>query len=654
VVERRSLSDYDDRALPPKVLTAENEGMPYMPYVPRACQGDMVSDIRRALDEGRHILMESGTGTGKTIVSLAGALEHAKARGKKIVYLTRTISQCDQVMKELKAISCIRDVSGMTVTGRSKSCPLHAATGQDPLPPGVLSLMCEDRKQRSNRGQAGGCRYYDRTKGALDSAEAYCRASFPTSDELDRHCESLGACPYEVKKMLMRRMDVVVAPYIQVLSEDIRANFLSNLGGEDAPMTLIVDEAHNLADAAREQESFSLTMRSIESALDECAAVKSRSIAGGIAIDDFLRHLRASVKRLASEHIPFSKTEAVLPKDALEDAMLSRLKIGREGLSAAIGDLIGIGEARMEALSEDGARASSEILAVGTALSLWIGTPSDGYVRGVKTGDDGEYLHAACIDPKRIVEFMQGLPGAVHMSGTLAPLEQYQKIMGLPKNSVPRTYPSPFPKENKKVVYVGDMSTKYEDMQNPAVVSRMEDRIVRLCNAVEKNTLVFFTSYRMMRSMRPAMERGIAKSLFWEESGRQKSTSRSLDAFRRGRNGVFFSVMGGSVAEGIDFPGDELCFAVIVGIPYPPPSIEAKAAQDLLDARYGPGTGWKFTSETPAVRKIRQAVGRLIRTETDRGMAVILDSRASRYERQLDATLSLDPVGDAARFFGEG
>ena len=162
---------------------------------------------------------------------------------------------------------------------------------------------------------------------------------------------------------------------------------------------------------------------------------------------------------------------------------------------------------------------------------------------------------------------------------------------------------------------------------------------------------MFFTSYYFMRMMRPYLETHINKKLYWEESRNQRRTMENLTTFRNGRDGVFFSVMGGSVAEGMDFPGDELCFAIIVGIPYPPPSSEQKAMSAMFDQRYGAGKGWVYTSEVPALRKMKQAIGRLIRTETDRGMAVILDSRASRYVKQLDARLTDDPAGDAARFF---
>ena len=118
-----------------------------------------------------------------------------------------------------------------------------------------------------------------------------------------------------------------------------------------------------------------------------------------------------------------------------------------------------------------------------------------------------------------------------------------------------------------------------------------------------------------------------------------------------GRDGVFFTVISGSLSEGIDFPGDELSLVIIVGIPYPPPNLENMAMKDMFDKKYGPGMGFRYVSEAPAARKIKQAIGRLIRTETDRGIAVIMDNRASRFAKDLDAELTDDPIGDVKKFF---
>ena len=154
-----------------------------------------------------------------------------------------------------------------------------------------------------------------------------------------------------------------------------------------------------------------------------------------------------------------------------------------------------------------------------------------------------------------------------------------------------------------------------------------------------------------MNQMRPYLDRDIRKPKYWEESGKANRTAQALASFRAGRDGVFLSVMGGSVAEGIDFPGEELCFAIIVGIPFPPPTLENNAMSDMYDEKYGPWMGWRYVSLAPAMRKMKQAIGRLIRTETDRGMAVIMDSRVSKYRKELEAEPTEDVLGDTAKFF---
>ena len=642
-----------------EIVTVENKDAPYLPYKPRGCQMDIINDIRSALDEGRHIIIESGTGTGKTIVSLAAGLEHARKTGKKIVYLTRTISQSDQVMRELKAISTIKPVSGLTVTGRNKSCPLFRGTKDyESLSPKVLSMMCEEKRSKSIKGAAGGCRYFDRIKTEVDNVEGFLLNNFPTSDSLDRYCEGIGVCPYEMKKQLMKKVDVVAVPYVHILSTDIRGTLLANLGLEGDPelLLLIVDEAHNLVDAARDQESFTINRSMVDNAIDECSTMRGNpTVWMEVELKDFLSFFKNSIRNVATEKLGLNEKEVVLTDDYIEQRMMKKFGMSHTDLDAAIERVMEFGEARTEQLMAQGDNRVSEIQTLGVAMRDWCSSASDRFVRSLKVDQDGEYLSAKCIDPYEISMFLNSIPGAIHMSGTLQPLDQYARVLGLKGNPRFRVYPSPFPPENRSVLYVNDVTTQQREMlKDGSMQGRLENYIAMLCNSVDKNTLVFFTSYYYMRMMRPYIERHVDKDLYWEESRNQRRTMENLAAFRNGRNGVFFSVMGGSVAEGMDFPGDELCFAVIVGIPFPPPSSELKAMSNMFDQRYGPGKGWIYTSEVPAMRKMKQAIGRLIRTETDRGMAVILDSRVSRYAKQLDARLTDDPAGEAVRFFDQG
>lgn len=663
VESNQSVLDFSsERKRAPDAVPAIEEvpEAPFMPYRPRGCQLDIINDMVTALDSGKHFVMESGTGTGKTIISLAAGLDHATHTGKKIVYLTRTISQSDQVMRELRSISKIRQITGVAITGRAKSCPLfRGVKDYDSIPSNVLSMMCEDTKEKSRHGKAGGCRYFDRIQMCLPQIESYVRTEFPTSDELDSYCVRMQVCPYEAKKLLMKDAEVVSAPYVHILDPDIRDSLMTNLDCVGCPenLLIIVDEAHNLVDAARESETFRIDRAMVDAAIDECTTYKRPPMVwGDVDVKSFLTFLKASIRSIAIELVPpMSKNDtAVIQGNVLEDRIMVKFGMGRTDLDSAIETLIDLGEARTELLMEAEDRHISEIQEVAVFLKSWCETASERFVRTVKVDKDGEYLRASCIDPREISMFLNSTKGTVHMSGTLQPLDQYARVIGLSSNCTFRKYPSPFPPENRRVVYTEDLTMRWQDLQNdPSLSGRIERTIAELCNSVEKNTLVFFTSYKSMNSMRGYLESHIDKRLYWEEAGKgsmQRNWS-SLSSFRSRRDGVLFCVMGGKFAEGIDFPGEELCFAIVVGIPYPPPSPELTAMSDMFDSKYGAGKGWTYCSAVPAQRKIKQAVGRLIRTETDRGMAVILDNRASRFARELDAKPTRDPVGEAASFF---
>jgi len=124
-------------------------------------------------------------------------------------------------------------------------------------------------------------------------------------------------------------------------------------------------------------------------------------------------------------------------------------------------------------------------------------------------------------------------------------------------------------------------------------------------------------------------------------------------SFCESRGAVLFSVCGGRLSEGMDYPAQELEMVVVVGIPYPPPTARQRALSYFHDVRFG--KGWEYTVTAPTARKLVQGVGRLIRRPDDRGAAVILDKRARHFHASLDGLLqSWDPARDVRRFFGEG
>ena len=637
------------------VLKEENKEAPYLPYEPRPMQLDIIADIRNALEAHRHIVLESGTGTGKTIVSLAGALEYIKRpenHNMKIIYITRTNSQSDQVMKELKAISSIHPVSGITLSGRNKSCPLlmdrpDFAT----LTPSALSTLCSDRKSHTNQGRPGGCKYYEQVQVQAETVSKWAKGFFPRADEFDAYCKNIAICPYETRKLIMKDFDVIVAPYIHIIDPGIRTSLLQNLGLDEKDIVLIVDEAHNMIEHAREMESFSIPMRLVASAFDECMSFTDAYVNEDVGLKDFIRAIRSAITAIATERIAFGKKEALVKPKEFEDRVCKILGTLPGSMDDMASGLMELAQKRMDAIA-DSDNPSSPLWDLAVNLEKWVRSPSDRYVKSIKVNDDGEYLSASCIDPSEIPMFFRKLNGSIHMSGTLQPITQYVRVMGLPDDTIPRKYPSPFDPANRRTVYAKDVTTLYSELsKNPAMYERLQDCIVNLCDTVHKNTMVFFTSYSLMSKFRSYLSRHITKPQYWEESGKSRQTMMMVNSFRKEKDAVFFCVMGGSVAEGIDFPGDELSFAIIVGIPYPPPTLESDAMSKMFDEKYGSGKGWEYVSSVPAQRKIRQASGRLIRKETDRGLTVILDNRAARFAKILEAVPTNDPVAEAKAFY---
>ncbi len=632
----------------------EAERPPFFPYKPRPSQVEIVHAVQDAMDRGKHLVMESGTGTGKTICSLVGALQHAKANKKKVLYLTRTISQSDQVMKELRSISRRQRVSGLAMQGRRRSCLLLRTLEEfEDIPPHALSRICEERKSRTLAKQRGGCPHFaDFLAIGEMSFLKYCADELPTAAEFDRFCEKQGACPYEARKAIVPLVDVVAVPYVQVLSKEIRSQLFDRLQLTMDDVVMIVDEAHNLIDAARDQESFDISMRDIEAAEEEAKDLGNPRLVTGVDHRTLCATLRRIIDDAVREQVPRNAYEARLGRRFLEGKLRSELKLDDEELHSMCANMVGIGEKQVELRLEQGKEPTSATLRLGSLLENWFRAEDSRFVKLVSSDDLGS-LKACCMDPQETTSFLREVKGVVHMSGTLQPLKQYADILDLPADRELRIFPSPFPPENRLVLYAEDVSAGQREMrEDPTMKARIEDHIIRICQATDRNTMVFFRSYEMLRTMRPRIEEMIDRPLYWEESGASRRLASSIQAFKRGRGGVFFTVMGGKVAEGLDFPGQELDIAVIVGLPYPPPSLLLDELKQRYDRKYGPGRGWDYASAVPAVRKVQQAVGRLIRTETDRGVAIILDNRMARYREHVGAVPTKDPVAELTGFLG--
>ncbi len=628
------------------------------PYRPRPAQEEMLELFSRGVSMGGCALAEAGSGSGKTVCALVSSLRAVLHEGKRCLYLTRTNSQQVQVFNELRAISARRRVLGLGLQGRRNTCLLIEAEEEwRRAMPEELSLLCSDRREAARRDEPGGCPFYRALLSrGVEELLSWVMESLPTVEELTRHCKRLGLCPYEATKLLARQAQVVVAPYVYFLSPFIRSRLLGWMNCSLEDIIVVVDEAHNLPEFARQLKSSSLGLQTLRRASEEAEALGGPRLLGEAPVADFCGKMEGVILQLRDDYV--IDEDGLVPPGALEEELMHHYRWTSNKLEAAVAELAAHGEVLRERLRREGRLPRSHLYALGSFLAMWMGAESDAFVKLIKAGG-APHLEAYCMDPSLAAEPLSRCRASLHMSGTLSPLEEYRDSLGLPPSTLMKSLSSAFPAENRLVVCDPSVTMKYEELAaDEGMFATIIGKVAEICRATERNTAVFFPSHELLdRAMALGLGDWIGRRVFVEERGlEQQELLETIDSFklegrRGGEGGVLMSVVGGRVSEGIDFPDRELEVAVVVGIPYPKPTARQRALQYYYDIKFG--RGWDYTVRAPAARRMLQGIGRLIRSERDRGVAVILDRRALQFAELLPNLVESErPAEEVARFWG--
>jgi DNA excision repair protein ERCC-2 len=648
------------------------------PYSLRKNQNEIMQEITDALTKRKQFAFESGTGSGKTICVLAAALSFALENNKKIIYTTRTNAQQQQVILELRAIktkSKDKRIYGVGMQGRGNMCLLAR---EDPeIQNGSseeLSKFCSHQKKLAVSGKSKGCGYYRSYLGDKDRVETimdWAQKHMPTAEEFIDACEKQKICPYEINKLIVHDALVVVVPYVYVFDKAIRIKLFDWLSISEEDVILVIDEAHNLPDYLRELFSAELSTWMLNSCLLEADHFGNPSLADGrVSVAAFCKEIMDIVNDLRDTYvygilegeirrINHEKNDALIPSHELEIELLSRLKITSKTLKDIVSDLLAYGEKIQEYKQKDGKLPRSFLHKLGLFLGFWIGIEMDQYIKLVLDAGEGKNprVEAYCLDPSIGTDILKQVHCSIHMSGTLEPLDEYRDSLGLPLETRLAVYPSPFPPENRKIFFVRDVTTRYDElMKDNTIMPQMWRHVSGICNTFKKNTMVVFPSFNTLSMFRKNGHFAeIQRCLYIEEQHMSQSELMDLVTdFKScgdedGDGAALFSVMGGRISEGMDFPAEQLEIAVIIGIPYPKPTARQRGLQNYYDQKFG--KGWEYTVEAPAARKMLQSIGRLIRNETDRGVAIILDKRAPRFQRYIKGMKeSKNLIGDISVF----
>jgi len=610
-------------------------------------------DVTLAVERGKHLVAEAPTGIGKTAAALAPALAHAIKHQRTVFFLTSRQSQHRIAVETLRTIQAQRGARFMLVDLVSKRDMCLRPEAVD-LHPARFPDFCASETRNKT------CKYL----GDVDEDTLRRLQAAPLHvEELMQVSKEAGLCPHLVASAAGPRAQVVVADYNHLFS-DIRDRSLEKLGLELSDIVIIVDEAHNLPDRIRQGHAHRVTPMLLDQVEAEAKSHRARDVQADV------QALRATLQALAQRAEAEGRSEEGRMGD--RDHRIARLEVqelydvfeetrsrGILGTRRTLQDCI-------EALSpvvtqaKKGSDVQVHAEALQEALEDWSRFRT-GALRYVEWDADGIELHIRLLDPSVPArKVFDGVHSAILMSGTLRPPETARDLLGLdPERTTVRTYQSPFPVEHRLTIIDETVSTRYKD-RGPELWDRMARIVADVCLANRGNVALYAPSYDILRELRIALEpHGLKREVIEEQSSMSKQERDQvldqLEGARRRDGALLLGVLGGSFSEGVDFQDNLLSAVLVAGLPLPPPDLEVDAMIGYFDQRF-PGKGRLYAYVAPAMNKTLQAMGRGIRSGTDKCAVVLLDFRYKQHPFRsflpVETAASRDTAAVATRFAG--
>ncbi len=584
-------------------------------------QEQFLEDSKKAIEKKKTLLAQAPTGIGKTAAVLTAAV---KARGEeKIFFLTSKQSQHYIAIETIKKMPS--HVSAMDVISKQHMCPRQ----ESKLPYPVFEKFCSSAGQHA-------CNLYNKK---MDNVVESLRKQTRHVEQIMNLCNVQKVCPHKAALLAARDADVIVCDYNYIFS-DISENVFDVLDMELEDTVVIVDEAHNLPDRIRGNLEENINIPVLEEA---------HRLLRGHASD-----LAGFVKRFAHEVKNLEGEERILNKEELDDMVEIAIKggFGRyENLSDMLKDLDMVARDLLEKDS-----SASAPMRLFSFLSQWSHEGKEIF-RALESNP--LTIKVGLLDPSIMSkDVFDRVSGAVLMSGTLHPGEMYSDLLGI-QEPIIRTYDSPFPEFNRKIVTVDHLTTSYKE-RSLQMYQAYANSIAEVSNRTPGNLAVFFPSYNLMESISDRLSMvHLEKELIIEERSYRKWEKEELvDSLKTSNDKVLLGVQGGSLSEGVDYKNNILSSVIIVGIPFPPPSLELSALRDYYTQKFGKQKGYEYTSVYPALNRVMQAAGRSIRSKDDRALIVLMDKRFnySRYKAMFPESFSYDKSSDLSKacrdFFG--
>ena len=548
----------------------------------REGQHELAAQVYYAIRQKSALLAQAPTGTGKTMAVLFPALKAlADGHAAKIFYLTARTTQQEAALHAARRI-CAPHLRAVVLSAKEKMCVYDQP-------------IC--REGDCPRAQG----YYDRLGEALRQMNALDGIFSP--DEIRAHAAKHFLCPFELSLDLSLSCDLIICDYNYAFDPRVRLQrfFTTGRGG----FVLLVDEAHNLPDRARSMYSAAISLSAV--------AETRRSVPKNQRKTPFyraLKRLEAQISALFDED--GAPHAAINPPASLAGAVESALdQLSAETIPAD------------RALSR---QLTFDLSAFRFALDLYDARYRTLYQGGKTT----RTITLFCTDASaKIAEVYQKCRSEILFSATLTPFSFYRDLSGVKVQTPFLALPSPFPPENLSVFHLS-LDTRFAARE--ATLCSVAEAVCAFVTARKRgNYLVFAPSHAYLGKLSALLKEMLPQAELLSQIPKMDDAARAefLARFSPDASGITvgLAVMGGVFAEGIDLPAERLCGAVVVGVGLPQVCLERNVLREAYDQM--DQSGFRYAYQYPGMSKVLQAAGRIIRTETDRGALLLIDTRYS-------------------------
>lgn len=560
----------------------------------RMGQREMSGDIYRLTKEGGLLFLEAPTGLGKTMSALFPALKALGEKEKgKVFYLTAKTTGRQSAYEALTVLY----EKGLTardslLVAKEKMCLAKGAgcnPDECPYAKRYYAKLWDIRKEARN------------LNGHL------------SPETILEYATRYEACPFELQLDLSYLSDVVIADFNYLFDPIVHLERYFDVIEKPTEDIVLVDEAHNLVERGR--ESYSATI----AYWDVFSAYKSLSSENGKSVKTALRKLMKSLEE-ESEKLESIGDIEVLPSmppkvEALLESLLKKSRDLENGKKKGTAKYRPTPEAK---------ELMRELNRFKKLLDGYMGH----YELYLEKRGKGANVRLFTPDPAPLLlESLKGVKAAALYSATFSPLDYYEEAIAGSSSYPSKRFPSPFPKENFKLVIAPSVDTRYANRTEETMES-IARHLEAFVNGKKGNYMIFFPSFSILERVIGKMRLEDEAILVQTRSMKEKEREKLLAEFKENpqKTTIGFFVLGGAFGESVDLPSDRLIGVAIVGPGIPQVSAELDLIKKAIDEKEE-GKGYDWVYKNPGMNKVMQAVGRLIRSEKDVGAALLIDSR---------------------------